>query len=360
MKKLAVLFLLLITLLNFIACSDSKNGSKSDPDAGPEKDDYSGTAASYLHFTLPDQKTYMDNGGTAADEKTELFDVYDPALVLTNILLNAGSSTYVDGYAATQFVDKNEVIEDTPDPELKLGSCDARKLYAYIFQSNNDGFDNRLKFGSNGFYNADLRWDQFNQFYLLDLNYSGKIHSPLTSVAGGTLPNMYNVSYAYDIYMFRKIDVKRPDTDGTIVSFEVGATTESYVDDTKYTEVSGLTTTKFNVTTITFTDDSTIYEDIKAISLDQFITSYIVAAGTASGYEYTIAALDNAYSQSDWTWAEMQQAYYLPDYDLICQVSDDKLISGSKIYHPERIEVEATGVSYDYSGQNPPAYAKYK
>jgi hypothetical protein len=171
---------------------------------------------------------------------------------------------------------------------------------------------------------------------------------------------MYNVSWAYDVYMFRKIDVKRPDAGGTIATFEVGATTVSSVDDTKYTEVSGLTTTKFTVTTITFTDDSTIYENIKAISLDQFITSYIVADGTASGYDYTITALDNAYSQSDWTWAEMQQAYYLPDYDLICQVIDDKLVSGSTIYHPERIEVEATGVTYDYSGQNPPAYAKYK
>lgn len=340
--------------LSLVSCTSSGSGS----DSGEDGDDIL-PVASYLHFTMPDQKTYMDNGGTAANEKVELFDVYDPTLVLTNILYST-PSTYVDGYALSQFVDIDKVIAATPDPESKLGTNDARKLYSYVVVSNNDGFDNRTKFGSKGSYNADLTWDQFSQFYLLDLSYTAKAHSPLTSAAGGTLANMYNVSYAYDIYMFRTIDVKRPDTAGTIVTFEVGATTTSYVDDAYYTTVSGLATTKFTVSKISFTDGAADYADVNAISLDQFITSYIVASGTASTYEYTIAALDNTYSQSDWTWAEMQQAYYLPDYDLICQVSGGEMVSGTKVYHPERIEVEATGVTYDFSGQNPPAYAKYK
>ena len=42
-------------------------------------------------------------------------------------------------------------------------------------------FSNRTKFYDNGagteFYNPDLRWDQFNQGYLLDLNYTGKVFS---------------------------------------------------------------------------------------------------------------------------------------------------------------------------------------
>ncbi|MFH0976251.1 MAG: carboxypeptidase-like regulatory domain-containing protein [Spirochaetota bacterium] len=319
------------------------------------------SASAYLHYTFPDQTDFLTNypGKMVDDEAAILFSGYT---LTTGITYNTSGGT-VSGYKVDQFVDQNTVNSVTPDPDAVLLTNDARKLYSYVVVSNNDQFDNRSKFkGSAPFYAGDLRWDQFNQFYLLDLNYSGKIHSPLTQSAGGSLKNLYNNKYAYDIIMFRKIDVKRPDASGTIATFEVGATTTSYVNDAEYNAYTGLTSTKFTVSTISFTDGATTYTSVKAISLDQFITDYVT--DVPGSYEYKIVAVDDTFTATNWAWTDMPNAYYLPDYDFVCQIDStpdpDTMVSGTKINFPARIELIGTAYEYSYSGKNPPAFAVYE
>jgi len=344
MKMVSRLFFVFMLALNFVACGGGGGGSDyvSTPS---ENTPYDGIAPQFLHYTLPDQYTYLNNGGTAADEAEALFSAY----TLTEGI-DYGGGTLISGYALAQFVDKDAVNASTPDPDEVLGTDDARELYSMVVRSNQDGFTNRTKFVAQGLYNADLRWDQYIQGYLLDLNYSGKIFFP-TSVG---LVKMFNNKYAYDIYMFRKIDVKRPDALGSLVTFETQATTESYVDDTAFTTSTGLTTTKFTVETKSFGT----YTDVKVISLDQFLTDYVT--DTPDAYTYKIVAVDG-FARQGWIYANMQQAYYLPDYDFIVQVDgSNNIVSGTKINYPVRIElISGSPVTYDYSAKNPPAFAAY-
>jgi hypothetical protein len=306
------------------------------------------SALTYLHYVLPDQYTYLNNGGTADDEAATLFSGYTATVIDDG----TGTNTTTSAYALGQFVNKATVNAATPDPDHVLGTNDARGLYSAFLRSNQDGFSNRTKFYDNGtkaaVYNADLRWDQYIQGYLLDLNYTGKSFFP----ASVGLAKMYNLKYSYDIYMFRKIDVKRPDAAGSLATFEVSATTTNYVDDTKFTATnSGLTTTKFTVGTISFD----IYSNVKAIPLNQFLTDYVT--DRPGSYTYKIVALDGTYKEG-WTYADMQQAYYLPDLDFIVQVTGGSQVAGTKINYPVRIELIGAAYEYVYSAKSPPAYAK--
>ncbi len=339
MKKIFRLLFVLMLMASLNACnggSDHDNAS-SENTLGTE-----GNPDLFLHYTLPDQYSYEQNGGLVADEAAALFSAY----TLTEGI-DYGGGTLVSGYALDQFVDKDTVNSETPDPEGVLGTNDARKLYSIVVRSKQDGFSNRSKFISQGYYNSDLRWDQFIQGYLLDLNYSGKTFFP----ASVGLVKMFNNKYAYDLYMFRKIDVKRPDATGSLATFEVNATTDNYVDDATYTTTTTLSTTKFTVETISID----AYTDVKAISLKQFLTDYVT--DTPDSYTYRIVGLDDTYKEG-WTYADMQQAYYLPDFDLICRVADGSLVAGTKINFPVRIELIGATVEYDYSAKNPPAFAK--
>jgi|GEM_PF-1216634 len=302
----------------------------------------------FLHYTLPDQYNFLANnpGKTVADEAAALFSKYT---LTTGI--DYGGGTTVSGYSLDQFVDKTAVNAATPDPDGVLGTNDARQLYSAVIRSNKDGFSNRSKFVANGLYNSDLRWDQFSKGYLLDINYTGKTY--FTATLTGEFMKMFNTQYAYDLYLFRRIDVKRPDAAGSLTTFEVAATTNNYVADTTYTTTSTLSTTKFTVGTKSFGT----FTNVRAISLDQFITSYVT--DTPAAYTYKIVGLDGTYKDG-WTYANMQQAYYLPDFDFVCQVSGGSQVTDTKINFPVRIEVVGTGtpVVYDYSKKNPPAFAK--
>lgn len=338
----------------FSACGGGSSGHHNN--TGTSEDTPTDAAPLYLHYTLPDQYNYLANnpGKTVADEPADLFSAYTPT---TDIAYEGGA--IVSGYALNQFIDKAAVNAATPDPDGVLGSNDARELYAYVIRSNQDGFSNRTKFYDNGtkteIYNPDLRWDQFNQGYLLDLNYTGKTFFPQTLLdpADGGFAKMFNTKYAYDVYMFRKIDVKRPDAAGSLATFEVGATVDSYVNDANYQDSTGLSTTKFTVGTMDIEGAS----DIKVIPLTQFLTDYVT--DIPSSYTYKIVGLGGT-SKEGWTYGDMQQAYYLVDYDLIIRVdADNNLVSDTKINYPVRIElISGTAVEYDYSAKNPPAYAK--
>jgi hypothetical protein len=310
--------------------------------------DFVGTqisAARFLHYTLPDQYDFLANnpGATIADEATILFSGY----TLTNGI-DYGGGTLVSGYALDQFVDEDAVIAATPDPDGVLGTNDARELYtAVVYSHPDDGaFSIRSKFLTSGLYEPDLRWDLFITGYLLDLNNNGKTYFPSDAII-----KRHDTKNANDIYMFRKIDVKRPDAAGTIVTFEPQATIDNYLDDTTYTTTTTLTTTKFNVATMSFGD----YKDVKAISLDQFLTTYVT--NTPGSYTYKIVPLNDTYKEG-WTYANMQHAYYLPDLDLIIQVdSSNAVVSNTKINYPVRIElISGSPVEYDYAAANPPAF----
>jgi hypothetical protein len=348
MKKIFTFLFVISLALNFIACGGGGGGggSADNVNTPSENTPYDGIAPQFLHYTLPDQYAYENSGKPVADERAALFSAYTP----TDGILYKDGVTLVSGYSLGQFVDKDAVNAETPDPDGVLGTNDARKLYSVVVRSNQDGFTNRTKFLGSGLYNADIRWDQYILGYLLDLIYSGRTYFPDSKI---DLPNMYDNKYAYDIYMFRKIDVKRPDADGTLVTFEPQATTENYVDDTTYTSVTSLTTTKFTVTTMSFGT----YTDVKTIPLVQFLTDYIT--DTPGSYTYKIVALDDSFKEG-WTYADMQQAYYLPDYDIIIRLDDsNNVVSGSKINYPVRIElISSSTVEYNYSAKNPPAFAK--
>ncbi len=346
MKKIFSLLLVSLIALSFITCGGGGGGGTDNINTPSENTPYDGTAPQFLHYTLPDQYAYELSGKPVANERAALFSAYT---VTTGILYKDGI-TLVSGYALGQFIDKDAVNAATPDPDGVLGTHDARKLYSVVVRSNQDGFTNRTKFVGSGLYNADLRWDQYILGYLLDLIYSGRTYFPDSII---DIANMYNNKYAYDIYMFRKIDVKRPDADGSLVTFEPQATTESYVNDASYTLATSLTTTKFNVETISFGD----YTNVKVISLDQFLTDYIT--DTPGSYTYKILALDGSFKEG-WTYADMQQAYYLPDYDIIIRLDDsNNVVSGTKINYPVRIElISGSTVEYNYSSKNPPAFAK--
>ncbi len=60
-----------------------------------------GVAPLYLHYYLPDQYTYVNNGGTAANEAAALFFGYT---LTTGI--DYGNGTLISGYALDQFVDQ--------------------------------------------------------------------------------------------------------------------------------------------------------------------------------------------------------------------------------------------------------------
>jgi hypothetical protein len=307
--------------------------------------------ASYLHYNFPDQLEYKNGGGTLEGEHTALFSDYN---LTDNILYSAGPPpVYVSGYALDQFVDMDDVNEGTPDPDAKLGANDARALYSIVTRSNLDGFSNRTDFlrsDSDNLYTPDLRWDQYLQGYLLRIDYLGRSFYP-ASVAGAI--GKHRTKWAYDIYMFRKIDVKRPDAAGSLATFEVQATTNSYVDDTAYHSVWGRWTTKFTVETKSFGT----YTDARVIPLTQFLTDYVT--NVPGNYTYKIVSVDGTY-KTGWTYAKMQQAYYLIDYDLIVQVDgSNNVVSSTKLNFPVRIEViSGSPVEYNYSAKYPPAYAK--
>jgi hypothetical protein len=346
MKKICGLLFVLMLALNLSACWRGGGGGEGagNVNTPPENTPYDGIAPQFLHYTLPDQYAYVQNGGQAADEAATLFSGY----TLTNGILYQDGSL-VSGYALGQFVDQDAVNAETPDPDGILGTNDARALYSVLVRSNMDGFSIRTHFLTLGIYTTDLRWDQFIQGYLLDMNYSGRVFYP-TSVG---VVKKHNNKYAYDLYMFRKIDVKRPDADGSLVTFEPQATTDSYVDDTYYHSITGLWTTKFTVGTMSFGD----YTDVKVIPLKQFLTDYVT--DKPGSFTYKIVALDGTYKEG-WTYADMQQAYYLPDYDIIIQVdASNNVVSNTKINYPVRIElISGSPVGYDYSAKNPPAFAK--
>jgi hypothetical protein len=348
MKKISTLLFVLMLALFLNACGSGGGGGGGSENVNTpsENTPYNGIAPQFLHYTLPDQYSYENSGKPVANERAALFSAYTP----TDGILYKDGTTLVSGYSLDQFVDRDPVNAATPDPDGVLGTHDARNLYSVVVRSNQDGFTNRTKFVGSGLYNADLRWDQYILGYLLDLNYSGRTYFPDSII---DIANMYNNKYAYDIYMFRKIDVKRPDADGSLVTFEPQATTESYVDDSTFYTATQLTTTKFTVTTKSFG----AYTDVKVIPLVQFITDYIT--DTPSLYTYKIVALDDTFKEG-WTYADMQQAYYLPDYDIIIRLDvSNNVVSGTKINYPVRIElISGSTVEYDHFAKNPPAFAK--
>lgn len=360
-------------------------------DADVTGQDFAGTqisAAKFLHYTLIDQYSFYqeyivddqepneddydldEDGELNEDEEAAYLADWEPwanrisAAEEEEGLLSAytvsdgveyGGGT-ISGYALDQFIDKDVVNAATPDPEGLLGTLDARELYTVVARSNQDGFSIRTMFVNKGYYDDtlsdDLRWDEFKTGYLLDLYYTGKIYFPSDDIV-----KRQHIKYAYDVYMFRKIDVLRPDEEGTLVTFEVQATTDNYVDDTQFIAVTEgaeapRTTTKFTVETVSFGD----YAEINVISMDQFITEYVT--DNPESYTYKIVALDDTY-EDGLTYANLEDAYYLVDFDLIVRLdTSGEEIDGSKINFPSRIEVVSDStVEYDYTAADPPAYA---
>jgi hypothetical protein len=321
--------------------------------------DFVGTrikAAGYLHSFMPDQANWQSNfptGTAAAAADIVLFAGYTPSL---NVTISTG--TYPVAYKVDQFFPQDDAIISTPDPENLLPAIsnaghDVRNLYAVVTRSNTDGFSNRSNFFKNVALTKigqDLRWDQFNQGYLLDLENGQKIAYDASVTANG----FYKTSTPRDVFLFRKIEVKRPDSAGTIAIFEPQATSSSFVDDTNFSTVinPGVHVTTFNVATKTFGT----YTNVSAISLDQFITVYVT--DVPSNYTYKIDALDGTYKDG-WTYPNLQNSYYLPDYDLIIQVDgSNNVVDGTKINFPVKIElISGSTVEYAFTNKNLPAYA---
>jgi hypothetical protein len=354
-----------------IAADVSGNASKA-PYLG-------GTGANaYIHILLPDQFTYC--GGTSYDNPPSVLPFDDTALfsgkTVTNdilYLISGGNSYTTYGYSLDQFVSETTVRGETLNQtelanypyDSSTGANDSRQLYAVVSKANWDSFTNRSKFGYYsstvyGVYNTDLNWETFKTGYLLDAyndpfptdHQKGRIHFVNSVIASPTQIKMYNTKWALDLYLLRKIDVKRPDATGTIATFEVGATTDGtnnyYVSDAAYYALTGKHVLPFNTATVTFTG----FGAQTCISMVQFISNYIILPGTHWKYTYRIYKMDGTYTT--YTNTQMTYAYYVPEKDCFCVGTG----AASKVYFPVRIEVIGSTSTYDWAtnGQ-PPAYA---
>jgi hypothetical protein len=281
----------------------------------------------------------------------------------------------VKGYSLDQFVSEATIhtaVIDPLDPDDDFVSADARKLYA-VSVVGSDGFSNRTKFsGDSPKYNYDLRWDLYISGYLLEKIYDARTYFPSDDIVA-----MYDIKNAQYINMYRKIDVVRPDgannysvspvvEAGTIATFEIGATATGALADP-----GTMPTTKLTVEQISFWSSSTTYTNVNAIKLEQFITSWIT--DSPSSYTYNIVAVDD-FARKGWTWDRIRYqdgtsadeiAYYLPDDEIICVIKYDdadtryEQVSQTKINFPVKIVADniGTAVPYDFSGEEPPAYA---
>jgi len=338
MKKLLILLASLMLALSFIACGDDDDDAGDNGTPGYPPPAYAEASSAVLHVTLPDTYNYYDATGNETKNEVDASaaGLFAGLTLTTGIEIDA--STTASGFLLEQFITLDAVKAVTPDQDDKLGSSDPRSLYNVFYVSNMDGFSNRTRFSS-GMYTYDLSWDIVKQGYLVyEKEFDGKIVYP-----GLDVSNMFKTKWAYDVYLLRKIDVQIGDATDTVVSFETAATTDSYVDDSGY----DVGTTKFTVSTISFTNYSSkgtvYYTNVKAISLDQFITSYVTAS--PQSYTYDIIAVDE-FAKEDWTYEQIQKAYFLPDYEFVCQVdasgAENIQVSSTKVNFPKTIKLVST------------------
>jgi hypothetical protein len=352
-------------------------------------------AAFYLHFSLPDQYNATANypGKTnteieailfAGKTSTEIVDAMHTKFGITSFSHNTITYTWgtntLTAYSLDQFIDTATVNSQTPKPKgvaatyFTDNSLDARKLYACVPISNMDGFSIRTRFLANMYGSfGDLSYDQFvTDGYLPTVVTFPQVWWPLRSYTGSTstygYTGLYRAQYPYDIYMFRIIDVVRGWENNLLGSgtenynkyarFEVEATTASYVNDTYYTVPTPDGTTKFTVATLSVIVGGQAYTNVRAISLDQFITDYVMAnadaiAGTTT---YVINSLDGS-SSASLAYSDLQSAYFLPDYNVMC-LGYSSGTATSTINFPTKIVVSSTVLDSTYSTGHP--YTNYQ
>ncbi|MCD6177594.1 MAG: hypothetical protein J7K29_07135 [Candidatus Cloacimonetes bacterium] len=189
MNKFAkLLFLGVIILFTFIACSDGPSGNENEnpiPPAFAEVLD--------IEFTIPDS--------------IELIN-YTSEQVNYNGLM-------VTGYSLDQFVDMDSVNAYIDEDEF-----DGRKLFAIEIVSSDE--DGNWTPRDNGYY--DLSWEDFITGYLLP-DEKGR-----TYFADENIPSGHKVKWAYYLRLYRKINVV---LDANIIIFETGAFTPHEITYTK-------------------------------------------------------------------------------------------------------------------------------
>lgn len=355
---------------------------------------------------MPDQYNFTTYypGKTAAQAEPLLFsgktltEVVNAAYTefgITYFSFNSTDYTYgtntLNMCSLDQFIDESSVNSQTPLPKglssgyLDTEGLDARELYACCPVSNMDGFSIRTKFLSGKYLYGDLSFRQFStDGYVATVVSKPQLWwpngtdsaSPYAPYAGWA-SNLYACSYPYDIYLFRIIDVVRSwenELSATTTvnknrtaRFEVEATSDSYVTG------STLSSSTFNVTTLTVTVDGETYSGARAISLDQFITTYVMALSDAQASTTTFA-INNLKGDSTATslsYSDLQDAYFLPDYNILVL---DYSGSPSQIYFPTKIVVTSTDITangsytgysstyssgYLYASYPVPAFAVY-
>jgi hypothetical protein len=181
---------------------------------------------------------------------------------------------------------------------------------------------------------------------------------------------MFSITAVRDVYAFRAIIVSQPgNPDGDL--YIPGNTVGNHVFNYNVYRspsigqgvvfepeaVEGYTTfSSEDVTGVAYIVKEDIatptYGTQSAIPLTSLLIDYLGFGSADDGakgrnkYTYTIVALDPSKSKTNWTYAEMQKAYYLTEKDIICQIEAGDVVAVTIVPFPKKIEI---------SGGNAPA-----
>jgi hypothetical protein len=175
-------------------------------------------------------------------------------------------------------------------------SYDARNLYAYRIEGD-DGFSAAVR----GY--PDNTWDQMDKGYLMVLSRRVIFPDDLLD-----LPGAYNVKFARNIRINRKVDVVSPDSSSFVRLCDMQ-------------------------TTVVQNNEG---QDEDAVPLSDMVEAYISNPG---GFNYNIQAIDGYSLSSDLSWEELQTGYWLMESEKTI-FTPDSLSSGKyRVKYLEQITV---------------------
>lgn len=249
-----------------INCSKDEDNNVTDPDSGNE--------FMMIHYQGDSFEVYYSD--------LETFDV---------------TSFKAPAYSENEAIWLYSFVDTVLIPMVEGDTAyyDARNLYAYRIEGE-DGFSASVK----GY--PDNTWDHMNKGYVMAA--SRRVIFPDELI---DLPGAYNVKYARDIWINRKIDVTAADSSSIVRLADMQTTPVEYEGE---------------------------FED--AAPLSEIVNSYI---SDPENYMYNLQALDGYSLSSDLTWDQLQTGYWLMESER-SYFTPDSLSSGKyRVKYLERIMV---------------------
>jgi hypothetical protein len=268
---------------------------------------------------------------------------------------------YVEGFDVRYWIRRDYIHADTPDPNAKLGSADARNLYAYFLISDSDGFNWRKRTIHEEKYYPDLLWEnELEQAYITTLLNNAR----LRWAYGTTVPfagQFRSVKEAGHIFLLRKIDVQLG-TSGDIVIFETGATAaRSWMPGLGSVYGAGFTNIQeTNIPSfIDPNDGNKSFPAQTAIPFNNFLTEYVTGnCADIAARDFEVVSVDGITAVT-YSYADLTNAYYVPGEEFMCRIGgDNKIISGSRLDFPVRIKISGSKISGPKVQKSAPSFAQ--